>query len=48
MNEAVSQAINFIIAILDQIPSSPFMFLIGLAIVLIIIRNIYSIVLGGV
>lgn len=47
MNEAVILAIDFITTILGLIPDSPFMFLIALAIVLIILGEIYSWIFGG-
>jgi len=39
---AVQESLDFLLAIVEIIPDTPFMFLIGLAIVLTIIRGIFQ------
>lgn len=41
MVDAVELAIDFLLTMLGTIPEGPFMFLFGLAIVLIILRNVF-------
>lgn len=47
MTDAVAIALSFISAIVTMIPTSPFMFLFGLVIVLVIADSIYKWVKGG-